>query len=392
MKFIAAFFKPNAFTTGLAMFAMFFGSGNLIFPLGVGQMAGEETIWALIGLFITAVFMPFATLCLMMFFNGDYDAFLTRIGKIPGRIVVFIILALIGPFGVLPRCIAFSYSTFSIYFNNISLETFALVSCLIIFLFSIKTNRVVGLIGNILTPILLISLGVIIFKGLFVPTEPGPAIEHLSKVSMILKGMVEGYKTFDIFAAIFFATAIIPAFKNVLGEKMIISQKSIIVLAIKSSIIGMFLLFAIYAGLGLVSGNLRGVLLGIPSDKLLGNLTNIVMGSTGGVFANLVVIFACLTTAITLAVVSADFFQKEVFLGKINYVYSLILTMIISFIFACLGFDGIMKLVLPVLIVLAPSIIALIIASAFERFFGFKYIKQTFYLVLSLSFAINFLI
>lgn len=387
---MSKFLTPNAVTTGLAMFAMFFGSGNLIFPVGIGQMAGIETPWAILGLFLTAVLIPFFTLVLMILFNGDYDAFFIRIGRVPGRIMVFIIIGLIGPFGVLPRCIAFSHSNFSIYFDNISLPVFAFFSSIIIFLFSFKTSRVVGLIGNFLTPILLFSLSVIIYMGLF-STPQNLKLDELvlGKGARILYGMVEGYKTFDVFASIFFATAIIPAFKNVLGEKLSSCRKSLMKLAIKSSLIGMFLLFSIYAGLSFVAAHLRGDLAGVSGDKLLGTIANITMGATAGLFSNLVVSFACLTTAITLAVVSADFFNKEVFLGKVNYVWSLVITMLISFIFACLGFDGIMRLVLPILVVTYPAVIALVFASAIKHFFGISFLKISFYGALAISLLVN---
>ena len=128
----------NFFTTGLAMFAMFFGSGNLIFPVVVGQMAGKQNGYAMVGLFFTAVLMPFATLCLMLLYDGNYHKFFQKIGTGAGKFVTFITLALIGPFGVMPRCIAFSYSTLSIYTDSISLGVYSALACLIIYFLSVK--------------------------------------------------------------------------------------------------------------------------------------------------------------------------------------------------------------------------------------------------------------
>lgn len=42
------------------LFGMFFGAGNLIFPVHLGQMAGRNAIPAMIGFIITAVGTPFS--------------------------------------------------------------------------------------------------------------------------------------------------------------------------------------------------------------------------------------------------------------------------------------------------------------------------------------------
>jgi len=389
MEIIKSLFKANFFTTGLAMFAMFFGSGNLVFPVSMGQVAGEQNIWAMAGLFITAVFLPFGTLCLMLLYNGNYDKFFRKIGFVPGKIVAFATLALIGPFGVLPRCVAFSYSTFSIYFPSISLAEYSLVACILIFLLSVKENDVVGIIGNFLTPILLISLAFIVIKGLQSEAIIGEDISsHMSDWEVFKTGFLEGYKTFDIFAALFFSSAIIPAFHIVLGRNLLSCKKSLMRLAVKSSLVGMALLFAVYCGLSFVAANLRGALINIPGDKLLGNIANLTIGTGGGLVANLAVSLACLTTAISLAVVSAEFFKREIFREKLSYVNSLTLVMIISLIFSLLGFDGIMRMVMPILQVICPAVIALIIVNALNFFWGFKYIRFPVYSIFIISLCV----
>ncbi len=391
MEVIKQFFRANFFTTGLAMFAMFFGSGNLIFPVGIGRVAAEHNSWAMLGLFITAVLIPFSGLCLMLLYGGDQMVFFRKIGIIPGKIISFAILALIGPFGVLPRCIAFSYSTFSIYFPEVSLLVFALISCALIFLLSYKENDVVGIIGNFLTPILLISLAIIIYNGLSAESVPMLVEETHEPWDMVKFGFIEGYKTFDIFAALFFAAAIIPAFRSVLGDKME-DRRSLLMLAVRSSLVGMALLFAVYSGLSFVASNLRGALEGIPGDKLLGMIATLTMGKTAGLVANSVVFLACLTTAISLAVVSAEFIKKEVCLNKVSYGKSLMITMIITLVMSLLGFDGIMRMVIPVLMVLCPAVITLMVVNCLNYFFAFPYIRTPVYGVFIISLVTTFLI
>lgn len=388
MEMIKNLFRANFFTTGLAMFAMFFGSGNLIFPVAIGQMAGEQNGWALLGLFVTAVFLPFATLCLMLLYNGDYHHFFQKIGVIPGKIIAFTVLGLIGPFGVLPRCIAFSYSTFSIYVPSVSLLLYSSIACVIVFCLSIKKSDVVGIIGNFLTPVLLLSLVFIIVRGLSAPHIPLSGAQPEAAIIMVKRGFIEGYKTFDIFAALFFATAIIPAFRNLLGHRMD-SKKSLMSLALRSSLVGMGFLFLVYAGLSYVSANLRGGLVGVPGDKLLGVISTMTMGEIAAFIANAVVSLSCLTTAISLALVSAEFFKKDVFLNKVSYFNCLLVTMVITLVVSLLGFSGIMSMVIPILMVICPAVITLVIVNALNYFYGFRYIRGPVYGVFAVSLAVT---
>lgn len=392
MKIVKKMFAANFFTTGLAMFAMFFGSGNLIFPLAIGQNAGENTVWAVLGLTISAIIFPFFTLCLMLLYDGNYHRFFQNLGVVPGKIIAFTTLGLIGPFGVLPRCIAFSYSTFSIYFDAFTLVQYAALASFIVYVLSIKKNEVVGIIGNILTPILLVSLLIVIVRGLLADQLVREEAPKLSPFALAIHGFVAGYKTFDIFAALFFATAIIPSFRLVLGDNMHRDRKALLSLAVRSSLVGSLLLFLVYAGLSFVAANLSGGLVMVPEDKLLGVISTLTMGPTAGLVANLVVSLACLTTAISLAVVSAEFFRKEIFFHRLSYQNCLIITMLISFAFATLGFSGIMRFVIPVLLLICPAVITLIIANALHYFFGFKYIRTPVYLVFAISLVSLFIL
>ena len=389
MKSFSSILRANFLTTGLAMFAMFFGSGNLIFPVAIGQMAGAQNIWAILGLFVTAVLLPFLTLVLMLFYDGDYHRFFKQVGFIPGKLIIFIILALIGPFGGLPRCIAFSYSTFSIYTESMGIFWYSLVACILVFFLSIRKSRVVGIIGNLLTPILLLSLSVIVVRGLMIEPSMMARTEAVSDLSMLKRGLLEGYKTFDIFAALFLATAIMPAFHNVLGRKALSHEKGFASLALGASVVGALTLFVVYAGLSFVAANLSEPLAQVKNDQFLGAIATMTMGDLAGLVANVTVSMACLTTAITLALISAQFLSQDVFLGKVSYFNSLILTMAISFLVSLLGFNGIMAMVLPILTIICPAIITLVITSSFKYLYGFRYGRELFYLVLAVSIVVT---
>jgi LIVCS family branched-chain amino acid:cation transporter len=97
------------FTTGLAMFAMFFGSGNLVFPLNLGVISGEDYIVSVLGFMLTGVFMPFVGLLSVMLYNGSRSKFFGLLGKKILLLITMAILLLLGPFGVIPRCVVVAY-------------------------------------------------------------------------------------------------------------------------------------------------------------------------------------------------------------------------------------------------------------------------------------------
>src|SRR5690554_6254558 len=108
----------NIFAIGMAMFSMFFGSGNTVFPVFIGQMAQEQAGAAIGGLLITAVLVPFFGLVCISLFDGKYLDFFKRLGVVPGWGIAILIMSLIGPFAAIPRCIVIAYATFSTFFNN----------------------------------------------------------------------------------------------------------------------------------------------------------------------------------------------------------------------------------------------------------------------------------
>src|SRR5438876_8400254 len=86
------------FATAFALFAMLFGTGNIVFPLGLGRSVGPLALYAMIGFVVTAVLIPVIGIVAMALYDGDYQSFLQRAGKVPGTIMVVICMALMGSF------------------------------------------------------------------------------------------------------------------------------------------------------------------------------------------------------------------------------------------------------------------------------------------------------
>lgn len=374
-------------TIGLAMFAMFFGAGNITFPLALGQYAGSNNLYAICGLLITAVFVPFLGLVSMLAYNGNYRQYFDRIGKLPGIFVAMIIMALIGPFGALPRCIVLSHSTFGLYWP-VSISKFSLVASLVIFGLSFKKSKVVDILGKFLTPALLVSLILIIVLG-FINPPSAPITDHAPS-AIFWHGLKEGYNTMDLFAALFFSIVIIPAFQAVLGDDLESQPKRVGTLAIKSSLVGMIVLGFIYASMSFIAAFYMNHLHNVPIDKQLGSVSNLILGQYAGLVANLAVSLACLTTAITLAVVFAEFVRTELLAQKVPYWLCLLVTLLISMFFCDFGFKGIMSMVGPILVALCPALITLAILNLAHRFYGITMVKLPVYLVFALTLVVTY--
>ncbi len=153
--------------TGMAIFSMFFGAGNVAFPLVLGQKFSLAVFWPMVGLLVTAVGIPLLGLWSTISFKGDYHRFFGRIGHLPALVAISLVMALIGPFGALPRLITLSYSTIEVYSPDfMPLWSYSLLCAFFLFWSAKKQSRLLAVIGQYLTPFLLLSTFLIIIFGI----------------------------------------------------------------------------------------------------------------------------------------------------------------------------------------------------------------------------------
>ncbi len=369
---------------GLALFSMFFGAGNVIFPLIIGQHLATNLPFALLGLFFTAILIPFSGVISTSLFEGDYYKFFKRTGNISGYIIILALFGLIGPFGGIPRLIGLSYSSIKVYFPNAGLIMFSSISCILLFLCTLRKNRIIDLLGYVLTPILLCSLTFVIIKGILAGYD-GKSGLNLSAAKAFMYGLREGYNTMDLLASFFFASFI---YKKVRHEEKT-SQKSrarsLLLSMLKSSLVGAFCLTAVYAGFTYVSAMHTSTLSDIPRDQLLGRIGHLILGPQAGFVVSLVILMSCLTTAIALTVLCADFVRDQFHKKKTKPPYWLCLAAILAatFLISTLEFMGIVALLAPVLEIIYPSLLVLCLLNILYKVWGFSMIKLPFYLTLS---------
>jgi branched-chain amino acid:cation transporter, LIVCS family len=375
-------------SVGLAIFAMLFGAGNVVFPLGLGRASGPMVLFAIAGLMLTGVVVPLIGLVAATLFDGDYKKFLGMTGKIPGAIIAFVCLMLIGPFGATPRCITLAHAAVRWHIPQLSLIVFSIIASCLVFAATIKKNHIVGLMGRVFGPIKLVLLTCIIVLGLTSSNFQFETDYHA--FSAFIRGFQEGYMTLDLIGVIFFSGLIITAIRSQLGNEKATSRQ-VAIYGLKAGLIGGSALGAVYAGFCLVAAKYGADIAFVDQDQLLSALATLILGARASILANTTMAIACMTTAIALTAVFADYLTNELFRGRINYYQALLSTVLITFVMTNLGFSGIAKVIEPVVMFCYPSLIVLSLANIAHVLWGFKYVQLLVGITFLLSIVMHFL-
>lgn len=352
-------------TAGFAMFSMFFGSGNLVFPLMLGTQTLQHATSSLSGFFITAVIVPFLGLISMIAFNGDRERFFSTLGRGTGFILTFLILALIGPFAVIPRCITVAYGGLQLIWPTLSFPWFSALFCLLTAGLIWRPNKVVGIIGILLTPFKLGGIGLLVVCGvLFAPPIQEGTMATFQAFTL---GLSTGYQTMDLMAAFFFSSAIVQYLREKLTasgqEGTAPSQSLLMKCSLSASLIGAILLTLIYAGFIHLGAAYAPHLHEAQPESLLAAIGGLTLGSHALSIVSITLAVSCLATAVILATLFMSFLKEDIAEKRLNVRLSngmsIAITIGITFVIAQLGFSKICSLLGTVLEVAYPALIAL---------------------------------
>jgi LIVCS family branched-chain amino acid:cation transporter len=364
-------------TASLAMFAMFFGSGNIVFPLMVGVKSSDQYIYAGLGLLITGVLVPFLGLFSMVIFHGDKDKYFGLLGKYAPFVLSLLILSLIGPFGVVPRCILVSFGGVSLVFPHLPLYAFSGVFITLIYFILCKKSNVVNIIGKYLGPLKIAGIILIIYNAV---KQSPQLIANLNTQNPFFIGINEGYQTMDLMATFFFSITIVDYLKKIAKNK-----NETLKISLLSCFIGALLITAIYLCFIYLGAHYAGDLRGIKPEQYLATIAQITLGEYATYIVAATIFLSCLVTAASLIRVSAEFLRKDIAKEKLSWNTSIVITLIISFILSLTGFDAIVALLGSVLVYAYPALISLTIASILHQFYNFKWVKEVFWLTLIIA-------
>lgn len=350
------------FVYGFAIFAMFFGSGNLVFPLQIGQMAGNNWLAGFLGLFATGIILPFLGLFVIKLHNGDYRSFFNEGGKIAGIILPLFTLSLLGSFGVVPRCITVAHGGMDYLFPGLSLTVFSLSFCLLTYVFCLKDTIMIDIIGKFMSPIKLTALTILIIAGIvYSSTTPSktPAISAFNE------GVVLGYQTMDLFAAFFFSSVVFNRIKTILPKTN--DPRVTVKAALYPSIAGALMLAVVYFGFVFLGAHYSDLIQNVAPELMLPTIATYALSPSAAFIIGIAIIFSCLTTAVALNNIYARYLVDTLKLNSSYFPTMLAGTTAISFFISLLDFKGIAGFLAPVLEVSYPGLIALTILSIFIK-------------------------
>lgn len=345
---------------GFALFAMFFGAGNLIFPPFLGVISGESWLTGFGGFLLADVGLALLAVAAAAKCNGEVSKVLGRAGKNLAIVLGSAIMICLGPLLAIPRTAATTFemgiSPLASGFNPI---LFSVLFFAITFILTIKPSKVVDIIGQFLTPALLVALGVLIIKGIVTPLgdiNPTPMINDI-----FAEGVKQGYQTMDALGAVALSTVIITSLAN----KGYNDESQKVKLTMKAGIVAAIGLCLVYGGLTYLGATVSQVYgKDVVQTKLIVEITASLLGHPGKIILALIVGLACLTTAIGLTSATAQFFSK-ITNGKLKYEIIVTAVCIFSAIVSNFGVSTIIKFSAPILDMIYPATVVLVIMTLF---------------------------
>lgn len=364
----------DIFVIGFALFAMFFGAGNLIFPPSLGHDYGS--LWLLSGFAFSfmAVGLTIVALISVAKKYGDMFKFTSLAGDKLSKVIIIVVLSCIGPINAMPRTSATTMEIFHAIGFKINPLIFAFIFFSFVAFFALRENSVVDVIGKFMTPILLLCLATLFITGIINPIGE-ISKNQISTMTVVSNSMIEGYNTMDSLATLAFTIVIVKSLTSK-GYKNDLIKKTI-----QASVIAVIFLSIVYIGLAYLGATTSTViskdvsrvdLLIFIADSLIGNVGKIILG--------LAMMMACFTTATGLATSISDIFS-EFTKNKISYRACVLFCCIVSAIISVFGVENIVRLAVPLLIFIYPLVILLVIYNLFDRGVDPTILKSTFTVV-----------
>lgn len=360
-------------TIGSMLFGLFFGAGNLIFPVHMGQEAGSAVFLANLGFLVTGIGLPFLGVIAIgsSQSNGLFDL-ASKVNKRYAFIFTILLYLVIGPFFALPRLATTSFEIglspfIPKEFTTLSLAIFSVAFFVVAWLFSRKPSKLLDYVGKFLNPLFLVLLGILLVLAFTRPmgsvaTAP---VQTAYENTPFITGFIEGYNTLDALASLAFGIIIVTTIR----QRGVTKPSTVALGTIKSGAVSILLMGLIYSLLAYMGTMSLGTFpLSDNGGIALAQIANHYLGTFGSVILALIVIVACLKTGIGLISAFSETFI-ELF-PKQNYLFFATGVSIMACLFANIGLTKIIEFSIPVLMFLYPLAITLILLAIFGPLFS----------------------
>ncbi|MDO5091538.1 MAG: branched-chain amino acid transport system II carrier protein [Cardiobacteriaceae bacterium] len=357
--------------TGLMLFALFFGAGNLIFPAYLGQQAGENLLPALAGFLLTGAGLPLlGVLAIVHSGSRDVQALASRVSPLYGIIFSTLLYLAIGPLFAAPRTATVSFEIalspfIGDAYRGWALALFSIAFFALAYWFAISPGKLVDRIGKILTPALLLAISILVGYAALNPIGDLQSAQGDYATHPFVNSIIVGYGTMDALASLVFAIIVIDAVRT-MG---IAEPKRIFRITAQAGILAaacLALVYILIAWMGASSVSGLGLL--DNGAAILAQSAQHYFGAPGNALLAVIVLLACLTTAIGLISACAEYFNRLI--PRISQRQFALLFTLISGILANKGLAGIISFSVPILMLLYPLTIVLILLAFLDKRFG----------------------
>lgn len=352
---------------GFALFAIFFGAGNLIFPPYLGVISGNNWGIANIAFLLSDPLLPILGVIVTALLGGQATDLGKRVSKHFSIIIGAISIILIGPLFAVPRTGA---TTHEIFVQSFVPTAPQWITSLIFFgltlYIAIHSHTVIDAIGKYLTPILLVILLLVFIAAVI---QPNSGFQTTTSAGLFSQSFKEGYQTMDALGAALMAGVVI----SDLTRRGYTEKKEQHQMMFGVGIVSFILLALVYSSLTYAGATVSTVYVStVQRPALLIGLIEQLLGSFGKVAMGIAVSFACLTTSVGLITTCGHYFSTLTN-GKLEYKKIVVVSVVLSFLLSLLGVDALLQLAVPVLSAIYPMVIALIFLSIFDRYIVYNW-------------------
>lgn len=361
--------RKNLILLSFMLFSMFFGAGNLIFPPFVGQTAGTSWLSGMLGFLITAVGFPVLGIAVIARFNG-ITALANHVHPYFSTFFTVLIYLSIGPLLAIPRAATLPFEMaiapylpegFSI---QLGLFIFSVLFFSLSWWLSRNPNRLVEILGKLLTPVLLLLILIVFSANLFYPTEAIQSAQNSYAGHAFTTGFLEGYQTMDALAALAFGIVVAVAVRSL----DIKDEKEIIKTSIFTGCFAGIILALIYLMLAYLGATVSAIPLGANGAVTLTLIVTQLFGIWGALLLAVIFFLACITTCVGLLTSCSEYFHSLT--PTVSYVRYLSLLSLFAMVISNFGLSSLLEISVPILNAIYPMALIIILLGLFHSFYS----------------------
>ena len=352
--------------TGLMLFALFFGAGNLIFPPVLGASAGDRLPAVMAGFLITGVLLPLVAVIAVSTSGEGILGLARRVGGRFGAVAPAAVYLSIGPLYAIPRVVTVAYELATRPVLELlgaapgrwTLPVHAAGFLVVSVLIALRPSRLADRVGRWLTPALLVLIAVLCVATIAGDDVVERAASGPYAASPFSTGLTQGYLTMDVLAATVFGIVVI----QTLRSRGIGSTGRVVRATAAAGGIAATLLAAVYIGLAMIGTRTGGA--ADDGTALLRSAASSALGPAGVIVFAAIVILACLTTSVGLLSAWAGYAYAT--LPRTTFSRHLVAGAGCALILSNLGLAVIIKIVAPLTLLLYPITITLVAATILD--------------------------